>query len=82
MSLKDVIKGPLITEKTTQNTALGKYTFEVDKRATKKDVKRAVETYFKVKVLKVWTATFRKKRKKAIALLKEGDKIDIFESGE
>lgn len=97
MELKDVIKKPVITEKATQDTALGRYSFKVDKRANKKEIARAVEKFFKVKARKVKTLTVRGKRKrvgrlrqeanqsdwkKAIVQLAEGEKLDVFETGE
>lgn len=44
--LYDVIKAPLITEKSMAGTALGKYTFEVAKTATKVEIAKAVEQAF------------------------------------
>jgi len=96
MKLSDVLKRPMVTEKTAILNAQGRYVFEVDRRATKQEVKQALEKFFKVKVLKVQTIdVMGKKRralktrkqisqagwKKAIATLKEGDKIDLFETG-
>jgi large subunit ribosomal protein L23 len=93
MNISDVIKRPLITEKSTllkgvANTVL----FAVDLRANKNDVADAVEKSFKVKVVDVRTMnvpgkTKRRGRtiglrpgwKKAIVTLKEGDKIEFFE---
>ena len=46
MNVNDVIKKPVITEKSSQDMANNKYTFVVDKRATKTDVKKAVEVIF------------------------------------
>lgn len=90
-----VIKRPIITEKSLDLARLGGYTFEVDKRATKKDIKSAVEKYFNVEVTRVRTLKIAGKRrfagkrrrkrvnlsswKKAIVWLKSGQKIDIFE---
>lgn len=88
MDLQEVIKKPIITEKSTQATALGKYAFEVDRRANKKEIAKAVEKFFGVHVRKVWTAMMpnrgrqTSKRKKAIVQLAEGEKIDLFETGE
>lgn len=88
MDLKDVIKKPIITEKSTQATALAKYAFEVDRRANKKEIAQAVEKFFGVHPQKVWTATTpdkgrqTSKKKKAIVQLAEGEKIDLFETGE
>ena len=53
--LADVIRRPLITEKATRALELNQYTFEVDHRAAKPDIKAAVETLFDVKVVGVST---------------------------
>jgi large subunit ribosomal protein L23 len=97
MALKDVLKRPIITEKSIQETALGKYTFEVDRRATKLEITRAVREFLRVQPVSVrivnikgrtkWTRGYRKKIKtrdwkKAIITLKRGEKIDLFETGE
>ena len=47
---EDIIIKPIITEKSNVEMQAGKYTFEVNKKATKVDVKRAVEKLFNVKV--------------------------------
>ncbi len=87
-----VIKGPLVTEKSTiQRDEHKKYSFTVDKRANKAEITEAVEQIFKVKVADVHTMNVRGKVvrykmrygkksdwKKAIVTLKEGT-IDIFE---
>ncbi len=84
--LYQVIKRPIITEKSAAlSAAEGKYTFEVDKRASKGDIKRAVEKLFEVAVLEVNTARVHGKRargdwKKAVVTIKKGDKIEIFEA--
>ncbi len=59
----DVIVRPHITEKSTAEAALGKYTFIVAKNATKIDVKKAVEKLFEVKVLSVNTVRYDGKKK-------------------
>ena len=93
-NLREVIRRPLITEKATQlQEAVGKYSFEVDKRANKIDVKRAVESMFDVHVVKVNTTSVhgkvkrmgrfvgrRSNWKKAIVTLADGQSIDYFES--
>ena len=57
MRIQEVIRRPLITEKSTLlKDEKGIVAFEVDRRATKIDIKRAVETQFKVKVAEVRTA--------------------------
>jgi large subunit ribosomal protein L23 len=93
MNTHDVIKGPIITEKLDMaRERLRQYSFIVDKKATKVDVARAVESLFKVTVEGVRTNIVRGKikrvgrnigkrpnYKKAIVTLKEGDKIELFE---
>lgn len=49
----DIIIRPIITERSMDDMAYGKYTFVVDKRTNKTEVKKAVETIFGVKVEKV-----------------------------
>lgn len=87
---RDIIKSPLVTEKSTMNSTLNKYTFEVDPTANKIEIRKAIENIFKVKVLKVNTVKVPSKkrrmgkylgntpeRKKAIVTLKEGQSIQI-----
>ena len=52
---RDIIKRPLITERTSDLMANKCYVFEVDVRANKTEIKQAVEQIFKVKVRKVNT---------------------------
>ncbi|MGI6248136.1 MAG: 50S ribosomal protein L23 [Acutalibacteraceae bacterium] len=52
---QDIIIRPLITEASMDAIALKKYTFEVDKRANKIEIAKAVEELFKVEVAKVNT---------------------------
>ena len=86
----EIIKQPLVTEKTTMLAEQNKLTFEVAKDATKTEVKQAVEKLFNVSVEKVnilnqqgKTKRFRGhmgKRsdvKKAFVTLKEGQEIDL-----
>lgn len=96
-NIHQVIKRPIITEKSTAlSAAENKYIFEVDKKTSKGEIKQAVEELFKVKVLGVKTANVRGKEgrvgrrrtlskkpswKRAVVALKEGDKIDLFEVG-
>ncbi|MBE7057366.1 MAG: 50S ribosomal protein L23 [Ruminococcaceae bacterium] len=63
MNKYDIIVRPYITEKTTDLVAEGKYAFVVDIRATKIDIKKAVEDLFNVKVLSVNTARFDGKKR-------------------
>jgi len=86
------IKKPLISEKNSILSEQGVYTFEVDRKASKPDIKKAVEKMFRVKVKSVRTANCRgrttrnkygegtvKYWKKAMVQLKAGEKIAIFE---
>jgi len=89
--LADVIRRPLITEKATKALELNQYTFEVDHRAAKPEIKAAVEALFDVKVVGVSTMNpprrtrrvgrFAGKRaqvKKAVVRLAEGNAIQLF----
>jgi len=88
----DIIKRPIITEKSYQLMEEGKYTFEVDRSSNKIDVKQAVQTIFDVKVEKVNIINVKPKtrrvgrhtgltrnKKKAIVTLAAGQKIADFE---
>lgn len=89
----DIIKRPLVTEKTTeQREVLNQYTFEVDRRANRVEIRRAVEQIFSVRVSSVKTAHVKgkvkqrgriigKRRdwKKAIVTLSPGQRIESFE---
>lgn len=92
MDLYDVLKRPVVTERSTAAMEANKYTFEVDLRATKTQIKQAVEQIFKVTVVKVNTTRVpgkvrRRGRtegrtpdwKKAVVTLQEGDRIPIVE---
>lgn len=89
---RDIIFKPVITEKSMGLLADNKYTFIVDKKANKTEIKNAIETIFEVKVAKVYTMQVKGKpkrmgrfqgktpdRKKAIVALKPGQKIKLFE---
>ncbi|MDD4873610.1 MAG: 50S ribosomal protein L23 [Dehalococcoidales bacterium] len=92
MHLYEVLRRPSITEKGTVLQSYGKYVFEVADKATKPQIKQAVEAAFKVKVTSVNIMTVRGKkkrmgrrevqeqsRKKAIVTLQPGDKIELFQ---
>ena len=64
MRPEDVIIAPVVTEKSNDGINLGKYTFKVNKNATKVDIARAVEKLFEVKVLNVNTMTVKGKEKR------------------
>ncbi|MBP1709505.1 MAG: rplW [Deltaproteobacteria bacterium] len=92
-NIYDVLKGPILTEKsTTQKETANKVTFEVDRRANKIEIKQAVEKIFKVKVTDVHTMLVRGKVKryknllgkrsdwkKAVVTLKPGEKVPFLE---
>ena len=61
---EEIILKPVITEKSNNAVQEGKYTFKVDKRATKIDIKRAVEKLFEVKVVDVRTMMVKGKEKR------------------
>jgi len=86
-----IIKYPIVTDKTTQLLEKNQYTFIVDREANKLFIKRAIEYLFKVKVVKVNTCNLPKKQKrvgkyigwksqykKAIITLSKGDIINLF----
>ena len=64
MVAEDIIIAPVVTEKSSGEIQDGKYTFKVNKKATKIDIKRAVEKLFEVKVLNVNTMTVKGKEKR------------------
>ena len=94
MLASEIIKRPLITEKSMQLVEQqNKYTFEVDKRANKIQIKLAVQSLFNVKVVKVNVINTTPKKKrvgqhegykseltKAVVTLAKEDKIEIFSS--
>ena len=93
MTAYDIIIKPVVTERSMENMESKRYTFKVDTRANKSEIKKAVETIFGVKVKQVNTMniTGKKKRmganvgkrsdwKKAIVTLTEDSKeIEFFE---
>lgn len=64
MLAEDIIIAPVVTEKSSDGIQEGKYTFKVNKKATKVDIKRAVEKLFNVKVLTVNTISVKGKEKR------------------
>lgn len=103
MTIYDIIKRPLVTEKGTHQSQLsheatrtrgargGSYTFEVDGRATKTQIREAVEKIYSVHVLSVRTANVMGKArrvrfkmgrtsdwKKAVVVLDANDHINLF----
>lgn len=88
---RDVLLKPVVSEKSYGLLDEGKYTFLVDPRANKTEIRIAVEQIFNVKVVAVNTINRagktrrtrfgvgrRKSTKRAIVTLREGDTIDIF----
>ena len=61
---EEIIMAPVITEKSNDEMQMGKYTFEVNKKATKVEIAKAVEKLFNVKVLNVNTMTVKGKTKR------------------
>lgn len=93
MEARDIIKRPVITERSMQVVADKKYTFEVDVKANKTQVKDAIEEVFGVKVAKVNIANYKgklkrmgrfagytnKRRKAIVTLTVDSKEIEIFE---
>ncbi len=92
MDHNQIIIKPVITEKASALAEQNKYVFKIANSATRKDVKKAIEEIYKVKVLKANFITVKSRGrrkgqikgksaewKKAIMTLKKGDKIEIFE---
>jgi len=90
---RSVIIKPVVSEKSYQLIESNKYVFQVDPRAGKEEIKDAVESIFKVRVVGVNTmhrvGKIKKQgrtqgrtsaMKKAIVTLAKGDKIEFFES--
>ncbi|OEG70970.1 50S ribosomal protein L23 [Candidatus Endomicrobiellum trichonymphae] len=91
MDIRNIIKRPIVTEKSTlMKEKNNKYTFAVDKNANKFQIKHAVETLFNVKVKSVHTsncvgkrlrvgkyAGYRSDWKKAIVKLGKGQEIQL-----
>lgn len=89
----EIIKRPIVTEKTSlQKEDFNQVTFEVDRRANRIEIRRAIEKIFKVKVVDIRTMQVKgkvkqrgrivgKRRdwKKAVVTLMPGERIDFFE---
>jgi large subunit ribosomal protein L23 len=96
MDTNDVIIAPLISEKSMKYATLGKFTFHVASKADKPMIKKAIEDKFKVNVIQISTSIVKGKTsrsgtkrievlkipwKKAVATLKTGQKIALFDVG-
>ncbi|ADE67253.1 MULTISPECIES: 50S ribosomal protein L23 [Priestia] len=91
---RDIIKRPVITERSTDLMAEKKYTFDVDVRANKTEVKDAIEKIFDVKVEKVnimnykgkfkrvgrYSGLTNRRRKAVVTLTQESNEIEFFEA--
>ena len=86
----NLIKKPVITEKSTSNAQFNKYIFEVTKDANKSKIKATIEDVYKVKVEKLNSVIVKRKpkvfkgqrgtrseQKRIIVTLKEGNTIDV-----
>ncbi|MBI1982208.1 MAG: 50S ribosomal protein L23 [Candidatus Levybacteria bacterium] len=94
MDVSYIIKRPIISEKSTQDAAKGRFTFEVALLVNKPIIKKAIEDAFKVKVISLTTRIMKGKTKragikrtevlgsswkKATVQLAKDQKIDLFE---
>ncbi|AQX52898.1 50S ribosomal protein L23 [Priestia flexa] len=91
---RDIIKRPVITERSTDLMTEKKYTFEVDVKANKTEVKDAIERIFDVKVEKVNVMNYKgkfkrvgrysgltnRRRKAVVTLTQESNEIEFFEA--
>ena len=86
----EIIKAPIVTEKSEAIKEQGKYTFLVSEKANKIEIKEAIEKLFNVHVESLRTITIKTKKKrvgrytgltnrgkKAIVTLAEGETIDL-----
>jgi large subunit ribosomal protein L23 len=93
-SPRDVIIRPVVSEKSYAGLELNTYTFLVDPRANKTEIKEAVQAIWNVRVTSVntlrrqgkvkrrgYTVGKRADQKRAIVTLAQGDAIEIFEAG-
>jgi large subunit ribosomal protein L23 len=89
---RDVIRRPIVSEKSYDLIEYNNtYTFEVDPRSNKEEIRDAVEEVFDVRVVRVntmnrkgklkrqgWTSGRRRDTKRALVTLAEGNAIDLF----
>jgi large subunit ribosomal protein L23 len=91
---RDVVFRPVVSEKSYAGLERNTYTFLVDKRANKTEIKEAIQEIWNVRVVSVRTLNRRGKvkrrrftvgkradEKRAVVTLAEGDRIEIFETG-
>ena len=87
-----VLVEPWVTEKSHAGISENKYSFKVSRTASKTEIKKAIEGYYKVKVSKIGVINIPEKKKsygrypakkagirKAVVTLKQGDKIELFQ---
>jgi len=92
LSNEQIVKYPIITEKSTRLLETNQYTFVVDRYSNKTTIKSAIEELFNVKVVKINTCRLPRKKKqvgkyigwkpqykKAIVTLSENDIINLFD---
>ena len=94
MQTQDVIIKPLISEKSLKDASMGKYTFLVNEKADKTEIKKAIESIFEVNVTSVRTNITKGSKtrntrigrrvkffsdKKARVMLEKGQSIAVFE---
>ena len=93
MEARDILKRPVITERSSEQMDLNKYTFEVDLRANKTQIKDAVEEIFDVTVEKVNVMNYKgkfkrmgrhavytnKRRKSIVTLAEDSNEIELFD---
>jgi large subunit ribosomal protein L23 len=88
----NILREPIISEKSTEMSADNKYVFKVTQKASKHEIKSAIEGYYGVQVVKINTVRIRPKKrihgrtvgykkgfKKAIVTLRQGDTIGMTE---
>lgn len=94
MDARDIVKRPVITERSTDQMTEKKYTFDVDVKANKTQVKDAIEEIFDVKVEKVNIMNYKgkfkrmgkfggytnKRRKAIVKLTADSKDIEVFEA--
>ncbi|HLO42009.1 MAG TPA: 50S ribosomal protein L23 [Phycisphaerales bacterium] len=74
MQAHDIIKKPLLSEKNTEAQEIGRYSFLVDNRASKDEIKDAIQKLYKVEVVQVNTQVRKGKiRRMKVGMIRESD---------
>lgn len=80
--LIDLVKNVVLTEKSVRLIENNQYTFDVDYKLTKPQIRKLIEEFFKVKVVAVNThrlpSTSKKRSKRVIVTVKQGYSISLF----